>query len=195
MTLTLAVQEPLDHAWSGAAGKTANDVPGAKWDHHFLGLALKHSDMSKDPRTRVGCVIVNQGRRPVSDGFNGFPRGIADTPERLHDRALKLDLMVHAEMNAILNAAASGVSLTGTILYLAATDDTGEVWGGAPCATNCMKHILQTGIVGVVSYPPKASSDWAGEIAASMSLMREVALPYREVAKPPGLRHVRMMKP
>lgn len=102
-----------------------------RWDRHFLELALVNARMSKDPKTKVGAVIVGPDREVRAMGFNGFPRGIADTPARLEDRDLKLKLVVHAEMNAILNAVRVGVSVKGCTLYLAATDASGAVLGWA----------------------------------------------------------------
>ena len=93
-----------------------------RWDQHFLQLAIDHARMSKDPSTRVGAVIVGPDREIRSSGFNGFPRGIEDTAERLADREMKLRLIVHAEMNAVLNAVRGGAQVKGCSLYLAATD-------------------------------------------------------------------------
>ena len=86
-----------------------------KWHSHFLRMALLCAQMSKDPNTQVGAVIVGPDREVRSTGFNGLPRGVADTAERLHDRETKLKLIVHAEMNAVLNAARHGVALKGCI--------------------------------------------------------------------------------
>jgi deoxycytidylate deaminase len=72
----------------------------------------------------------------------------------LHDKETKLRLVVHAEVNAILNAARVGIPLKGCTLYLAATDDTGAVWGGPPC-TRCSLDMIQAGITRVVSLPFK----------------------------------------
>lgn len=152
-----------------------------RWDNHFLELALQHARMSKDPSTRVGAVIVGSDREIVSTGFNGFPRGIADTAERLNDQAMKLRLVVHAEMNAILNAARIGVRLKGLTLYLTATDDSGQVWGGPPC-TRCTVEIIQAGIVEIVSRPIKpVPSRWHDDIAFAGTLLGEAGIGYREV--------------
>ena len=152
-----------------------------RWDNHFLQLAFDNARISKDPSTRVGAVIVGPDREIRSTGFNGFPRGIADTPERLNDRDLKLRLVVHAEMNAILNAARVGIPLKGCTLYLAATDDTGSVWGGCPC-TRCTVEIIQAGIAGMVSRPPKAvPSRWHEDIAFARKLVDEAGIKYREI--------------
>jgi len=154
-----------------------------RWDQHFLNLAVEHARMSKDPSTRVGAVIVGSDKEIVSTGFNGFPRGIADTPERLADREQKLRLVVHAEMNAILNAARNGTRLIGRTLYLAATDDTGLIWGGPPC-TRCTVEVIQAGIVQIVSRPEKnVPSKWHEDIALSRKLLSEVGINYREVSQ------------
>ena len=156
-----------------------------RWDNHFLELALANARMSKDPRTRVGAVIVGPDREIRSTGFNGFPRGISDTHERLHCRETKLKLIVHAEMNAILNAARIGTALKGCTLYLAATDDTGLVWGGPPC-TRCTVETIQSGISNIVSHPFKdVPSRWAEDIKLARSLLDEAGIGYREVADMP----------
>lgn len=153
-----------------------------RWDRHFLQLALDHARMSKDPSTRVGAVIVGPDREIRSMGFNGFPRGIADTPERLNNREVKLFIIVHAETNAILNAVRVGIPTKGCTLYLAATDDSGAVWGGPPC-TRCTVEVIQAGIVEVVTHPPKnVPSRWADDLAFAEVLLKEAGVAYREVS-------------
>lgn len=155
-----------------------------KWDRHFLGLALSHSALSKDPKTRVGSVIVGPDKEILSAGFNGFPRGIADTEDRLNNREIKLKLIVHAEMNALLAAARTGTRLKGCTLFLAATDDSGDVWGGPPC-TRCLVEIIQVGITEIVSYPVKeAASKWHEDLCFSRQLIDEVGIIYRERSTP-----------
>ncbi len=152
-----------------------------RWDRHFLAIAEQCAKMSKDPSTRVGSVIVGPDREIRSTGFNGLPRGIADTPERLNDRETKLKLVVHAEMNAVLNAARFGVSLKGCTLYLAATDDTGSVWGGPPC-TRCTVEIIQTGISTIVSLPKRAvPSRWHEDLKVAQALLDEGGIAYHEI--------------
>lgn len=152
-----------------------------RWDIHFLQLCVDHARMSKDPSTRVGAVIVGPDREIRSAGFNGFPHGIADTEERLRDRDVKLRLIVHAEMNAVLLAARVGTPLKGCVLYLAATDDSGTVWGGCPCV-RCTVEVIQAGIVEVVSFPRKAvPSRWHDDLTLAESLLNEAGVLYREV--------------
>ena len=42
------------------------------WDHYFMNIANEVAKRSKDPSTQVGCVIVDEERRPISFGYNGF---------------------------------------------------------------------------------------------------------------------------
>lgn len=152
-----------------------------RWDDHFLRLTLEHAKMSKDPSTRVGAVIIGPDREIRSAGFNGFPRGIADTSERLTNRETKLELVVHAEMNAVLNAARVGIPMKGCTLYLSATDDTGAVWGGPPCV-RCTVEVMQAGISCIVSRPFKAvPSRWKDSIEKARALLVEAGVEYREV--------------
>lgn len=152
-----------------------------KWNEHFIRLAMQHSSLSKDPNTRVGSVIVGPDREVVSTGFNGFPRGIEDTSERLNDRDTKLGLVVHAEMNAIINAARIGVSVKDCTLYLAATDKSGAVWGGPPC-TRCTVHVIQAGIRRIVAPPLKATpSRWHADLTAAQSLLIEAGIEFVEM--------------
>ena len=154
-----------------------------RWDHHWLGDCLHWSKMSKDPNTRVGSVIVGPDLEERSTGFNGFPRGIADTAERLSDRETKNLLMVHAEHNAILNAARIGTPVKGCTLYLACTDNSGQVWSGPPCV-KCTLAIIQAGITEVVGWPFKdGESKWKENIEQASLLLAEAGLEYREVPK------------
>ncbi len=153
-----------------------------KWDRHFLGLAEYHSRISKDPSSRVGCVIVGPDGELLSAGLNGFPRGIEDTHDRLHDRDMKLKLVVHAEMNALLAGVRAGVKLKGCTLYLVATDvKTGAIWGGPPC-TRCTVELIQCGISEVVSYPMHLSPErWLKDQELSKVLLIEAGVKYREI--------------
>jgi dCMP deaminase len=152
-----------------------------RWDRHFLDLALAHARMSKDPSTQVGAIIVGPDREVRSAGFNGFPRGIADTPERLANRDLKYSLIVHGEMNAVLAAARIGVSVKGCVLYIAATNSSGIVWGGPPC-TRCTVEIIQAGITEIVAHSSAAIPDrWRKSADDARALLAEAGLGYREV--------------
>ena len=75
-----------------------------KWDKRFLEMAKLVASWSKDPSTQVGAVAV-RNRTVIAQGYNGLPRGMKDTHDRLTVRTLKIKRIVHAEMNAIYNAA------------------------------------------------------------------------------------------
>jgi dCMP deaminase len=167
--------------WKIEAGERKVMSNELRWHFHFLKIAEDCASMSKDPSTKVGAVIVGPDREVRSTGFNGLPRGIADTDERLNDRDTKLKLVVHAEMNAILNAARFGIPLKGCTLYLAAMNNTGLVWGGPPC-TRCSVETIQSGIRTIVSYPKKAiPSRWHDDLAVAQSILEEGGIDYREV--------------
>ncbi len=152
-----------------------------RWDRHFLQLALINARMSKDPSTQVGAVIVGPDREIRSAGFNGFPRGLADTATRLNDRDMKLQMIVHAEMNAVLHAARIGVAVKGCTLYLAASDRSGQVWGGPPC-TRSTVEIIQAGIAEIVSFHPKGvPSRWFADLAMAASIIKECGIDFREL--------------
>ena len=101
-----------------------------------MEMAKKVSEWSKDPNTKVGAVAVGSKGQILSQGFNGFPRGILDSPDRLEDRETKYKYVVHAEMNVIYNATYNGVSLDKSSLYVY----------GLPVCSECCKGIIQVGI-------------------------------------------------
>lgn len=111
-----------------------------KWDKRFLDLADHISQWSKDPRTKVGAVIVDNRKRVVSHGYNGFPTGIEDLEDRYLDRETKHKFVCHAERNALDNAYRS---VEGCTLYSPLK----------PCH-ECAKAIVQRGISRVVCYKP-----------------------------------------
>lgn len=156
-----------------------------RWSAAAMRAAFDQTKMSKDPNTRVGSVLVFD-RQVISPGFNGFPRGIADTPDRLNDRTMKNELVVHAEHNAVLNAARRGISTVGATCYLIATDDSGEVWGGPPCL-DCCKVLIQAGIVEVRSLPFKPGpSKWLNSVRRGRMLLHEAGIPFVELFSDQG---------
>jgi dCMP deaminase len=107
-----------------------------RWNKRYLNLAKEVSAWSKDPSRKIGAVAVGSKGQILSQGYNGFPRGIDDSIERLDDRPTKYKYVVHAEMNVIYNATFSGVSLDGAALYVY----------GLPICSECAKGIIQVGI-------------------------------------------------
>lgn len=150
-------------------------------DLQHLAKSLTMAKRSPDPNTKVGAVLT-RGSLSVCSAFNTFPDGIATTPERLADREVKNSLMVHAEQAVICKAASWGIKTSACTLYIVATDDTGAVWGGPPCASRCLPIVLAAGISEIVSWPFKSGpSKWGAEIARARELIAEAGIVYREV--------------
>lgn len=111
------------------------------WDEYFMGVSLLASQRSKDPNTQVGACIIDGQNRILSTGYNGFPQGCSDDEfpwNRDESRGdTKYQFVVHAELNAILNARAK--NLAGSKLYVSLF----------PCH-ECAKAIIQSGVAEVV---------------------------------------------
>lgn len=147
-----------------------NKGVGFKWDERYLQLAKQVSTWSKDPSTQVGAVAVGDKGQVLSQGYNGFPRGVKDD-DRYNDKDVKYRYVVHAEMNCIYNATFHGVSLNGATLYVY----------GLPMCNECAKAIVQVGITRVVSpYNGAATPEkWKVSCAHTQNLLKEVGIPYQ----------------
>lgn len=66
-----------------------------KWTQRYFNIAKETASWSKDPSRRIGAVIIGDKGQVKSQGYNGFPRGIADTPERYNDRPTKYLSLIH----------------------------------------------------------------------------------------------------
>ncbi len=152
------------------------------WDEYFIKMAMLVATKSKDPSSKVGCVIVGPDNEIRSSGFNGFPRGVHEThadvvcelmcngdDEALNalepapgdrlldrwDRPDKYEWVEHAERNALYNAARIGTALEGCTAYLN--------WEPYPCI-DCTNGFIQVGIVEVVGpnipFSSTSNKDW-----------------------------------
>ena len=153
-----------------------------EWDEHFVCMCLFVAAKSKDPSTKVGAVIVGPDNEVRGTGYNGFPRGVADTPERLNDRDTKIKLVVHAEMNAVLAAARVGIPVKGCTMYIWAIDaKTKQTWGGPPC-TRCAVEMIQAGISEVrVPVPKDVPERWRTDLDYSRGILLEAGVKYVEL--------------
>lgn len=113
-----------------------------KWHKRYIDLARTVASWSKDPSTQCGAVIIGDEGQVLSQGYNGFPRNISDNEDDYKNREIKYEKIVHAEKNAIYNAALNGVSPKGATLYV----------HGLPCCHECAKAIIQVGIKEVVMH-------------------------------------------
>jgi dCMP deaminase len=135
------------------------------WDQRFMRIAEEVSSWSKDPGTKVGAVLVKD-RRIISTGFNGFPQGIVDSLENYLNRDIKLQYTVHAEMNAILNAAASGAKTNGSTLFTT-----------FPPCVSCATCIIQAQVAKVISPPVSSAPErWKESFTKGHDLLVEAGV-------------------
>ena len=136
-----------------------------KWDRRFIRIAEEVRLWSKDPGTKVGCVLVSE-RRILSTGYNGFPQTISDDLERYIDREYKLSVTVHAEKNAILNAAKNGTKVEGSTLYVT-----------FPPCSQCASAVIQAGVAKVVCPDPVTAPErWRNNFIAANELFYEAGV-------------------
>lgn len=128
----------------------------------YMKLAQFFSEWSKDPRTKVGAVIIGENGQVLSQGYNGFPRGIKDTEERLNNREIKNKLVTHAEENALYNALLNNANIENSTIY---------VYGLHVCH-NCAKGIIQSGIKDVVMLETKVN-DWTESTTLAKEMFEE----------------------
>ena len=133
-------------------------MPSRSWDQCFMSMAESVSMRSKDPTTKVGAVLVSSDRNRVSVGYNGFPAGLDETEQRWGD---KHSYVVHAEINAILNARCD---LRGYTLYTTMF----------PCI-ECTKLILQAGVSRIV-YKDFSSKSVEATLSLSEELFKEMSV-------------------
>lgn len=127
-----------------------NKFLNEKWMSRYLKLTKDIANWSKDPNKKIGALIVNKKGNIVSQGYNGFPRGIKDN-KRYNDKITKNKFVVHAEVNAILNALYNGASVKNCSIFIS----------GLPVCHDCAKVIIQSGIKNVIiDTKLKVESSW-----------------------------------
>ncbi|PHH84841.1 hypothetical protein CDD83_1293 [Cordyceps sp. RAO-2017] len=156
------------------------------WDAYFMALASLAAQRSNCMKRRVGCVLVGRGRRVLSTGYNGTPRGLRNCADggcpRCNDGhgagvGLAACLCIHAEENALLEAGRDRIR-DGAVLYC----DT------CPCLT-CSIKICQVGITEVV-YSQSYSMD-----AETAAVFSQAGVTLRQFTPPPnGLIHLEKME-
>ena len=135
------------------------------WDEYFMGIAMLAAKRSKDPNTQVGACIVSQDNIIISTGYNGMPKGCSDDefPWGRDGAETKYPFVVHAELNAILNA--NGRDLRGSRVYVALF----------PC-NECAKAIIQSGVKEVVYLSNKY--DGTPSVEASKRMLDAAGVKY-----------------
>ena len=129
-------------------------------------------NLSKDPSTKVGAVALDDGLGVLCVGYNGFPRGVADTPERLNDRPTKYSITVHAEGNIIAQAARKGISLAGATIVVTSL---------YPCS-NCSALMIQAGIKRIITTRPD-NERWNESAKFAEQILTEGGVEVIEVEK------------
>ena len=128
----------------------------SKWDTRFLEMAEHIAAWSKGPRKRIGAVIVRPDKSIASLGYNGPPRGFDDAVFLNMTRDEQHAVVIHAEDNAIRQAA-PGEGLSACTLFVSPL---------LPCA-NCADKIAKAGIRRVVAYCGHISPDWRASAEAA----------------------------
>lgn len=133
-----------------------------KWDVRFLDLASLVASWSKDPSSKVGCVISNSNHIILSVGFNGMPRGV-DDDKLLEVRSVKLEAVIHAEENALLFARGGVAGATAYVTH-------------HPC-TSCSSKLIQAGIARIM-YLGNADFEarWAENLCIATLLLTQAGV-------------------
>lgn len=159
-----------------------------EWNEYFFRHVYLAARKSKDPSSQVGAILV-KNQTVISEGYNGFPRGVEDSEERLKNRNIKYELVVHGETNCIFNAARNGISTLDSILYVP----------GTPCC-NCCKSVIQAGISKVVIHKSYnkiwwenckragQSESWADKSKWSNTMFEEAGVKIEEYDKYLGVK-------
>ena len=147
-----------------------------KWDKRFMELTRQVATWSSCYKTdrQVGAIVV-KNKRVLTTGYNGAPEGVKSCKERGECMRVKLGIpsgtrhemcyAVHAEQNAIIQAARLGVVLEGATLYCT----------HQPCVI-CAKMIINAGIKRIVygeGYPDNFALELLAQAGVDVEIYRE----------------------
>lgn len=140
-----------------------------KWDRRYFSLARRISHWSKDPRAKVGAVLLDRKGWPIALGYNGFPAGVEDDVAKLEDGTLKNEMVVHAEQNTLL---CSGSRARRGSLYVY----------GKPICPRCAVLLIQAGVRRVLGIQPDPSrnpeSDTHKKGRISLDMFKEAGVEF-----------------
>ena len=157
----------MDDSESPPSPQTSDVRPG--WDEYFLAIARQVATRSTCLRRRVGAVLVRD-KRILATGYNGAPRGLphcdaTGCPRRRlgipSGQRHEICRALHAEMNALLQAAAHGVGVADSWLYCTTQ----------PCIL-CAKMLINAGVVRIVhaeGYPDEFARAMLEEAGVSIT--------------------------
>jgi deoxycytidylate deaminase len=137
------------------------------WDEYFLDIAQMASSRSKDPSTKVGALIVKD-KKIIATGYNGLPRQMDDTNPKFWERPEKYVLIIHAEMNAMLQTTSEYAR--GSTLYTTLF----------PCS-DCAKTAAQYGIKEIV-YMGDDNPRFKDSFEKSKQILDNCGVVYRKYA-------------
>lgn len=141
-----------------------------KWHIRYLRLANEVASWSIDPSTKVGCVLV-RNKRVVSTGYNGLPKNLSDSFDRLMDREKKYEMTVHAEVNAVTTAALHGVSTENCAAYVTFN----------PCS-RCAAVLINAGITAVYVCSGSIVPDrWLDNMIIASKMLAEAGVHYQTI--------------
>lgn len=147
-------------------------LPRPGWDPYFMAAATLVSSRSACERLHVGCIIVSAGKHPnriIAAGYNGFLPG---TPHTSRVRDGHEQATVHAEQNAVADAAKRGIPLEGATAYVT----------HFPCI-NCAKILASSGIAKI-----KYRHDYKNDPVA-LELLTQAGLSVEQLAGKPESAH------
>jgi dCMP deaminase len=142
-----------------------------KWDLRYLQLAKTIASWSKDPSSQIGAIAVGAKGQVLAQGYNGFPRGMVDSPQHYKNKTVKYARIVHAEMNMIFNASFNGGCLNGSSVYVS----------GLPTCSDCAKGLIQVGVKELIMPQQKIEDRWYDSWQRSKEYYKEAGLKYRWV--------------
>lgn len=144
------------------------------WDEYFMEMAVLTAKRSTCLRRQVGAVIVKD-KHIVATGYNGAPRGVAHCDEKGGCLRQQMNVpsgerhelcrALHAEQNAIIQAAVQGNSIEGASIYVT----------NQPCVI-CAKMIINAGIEKIYikdSYPDKMAEEIINEAGIEVIMLGE----------------------
>lgn len=141
------------------------------WDTYYAKILYDIASKSKDPHSKYGAIIVNRNMHIKATGYNGLPRGV-EINQLNTERPAKYNWWVHAETNALYNAAREGIATENCSMYAITV----------PCL-QCMCAIRQSGIKEVIYFndpPPMDGESWRDTIGQSAELARKVDILLRK---------------
>jgi dCMP deaminase len=167
----VAANPVLKHGGKAVLGKMKKSTFD-KWDRRYFGLAKRVANWSKDPKAKVGAVLLNRQGWPIALGYNGFPAGIEDDIDKLADAELKQQMVVHAEENALICA---GTRARGGTMYVF----------GKPICPRCAVSIIQAGVKRVAGIQPDPAknpeSDTHKTGVISLKLFNEAKIEFSQL--------------